>query len=107
MVRANTSFNRGCGVPVLVLCVAVFGVMLFASGQTPDRAPPQEGSKGAPIVGLSRQPSPAARQVLLDPADTVILLLDHQTGLFQTVKDVPVAELRNNTVALANIAKLA
>ena len=60
----------------------------------------------ASIQGLSRQPSAAAREVLFDPSDTVVLLLDHQTGLFQTVKDVPVAELRNNTVALANIAKL-
>jgi nicotinamidase-related amidase len=62
---------------------------------------------GRPIPGLSRQPSSAARESLLDPNDTVILLLDHQTGLFQTVKDVPVSELRSNTVALANIAKLA
>lgn len=60
----------------------------------------------APIQGITRQPSAAAGEVLLDPCDTVILLLDHQTGLFQTVKDVPVAELRNNTVALANIARL-
>jgi nicotinamidase-related amidase len=44
--------------------------------------------------------------VLLDPNDTVLLLLDHQTGLFQTVKDVPVAELRANTVALAKVAEL-
>src|ERR1044071_301276 len=58
------------------------------------------------IPGLSRQPSPAARDTLLDPNDTVMLLLDHQTGLFQTVKDVPVAELRSNTMALAHIAKL-
>jgi nicotinamidase-related amidase len=61
----------------------------------------------APIQGLSRQPSAAASKVLLDPNDTVILLLDHQTGLFQTVKDVPVAELRNNTIALAKIGELA
>src|SRR5262245_48983642 len=47
------------------------------------------------------------RTVLLDPADTVILLLDHQNGLFQTVKDVPLAELRTNTVVLAKLAKLA
>jgi nicotinamidase-related amidase len=60
-----------------------------------------------PIQGLSRQPSEAASQVLLDPNDTVILLLDHQTGLFQTVKDVPVAELRTNTIALAKIGELA
>ncbi len=46
-------------------------------------------------------------KTLLDPADTVILLLDHQSGLFQAVKDVPVAELRTNAVILAKVAKLA
>ena len=45
-------------------------------------------------------------KTLLDPADTVVLLLDHQAGLFQTVKDVPVAELRTNTTTLAKLAKL-
>jgi nicotinamidase-related amidase len=59
------------------------------------------------IPGLSRQPSAAARQALLDPNDTAVLLLDHQTGLFQTVKDVPIRDLRANTVALAKIAVLA
>jgi nicotinamidase-related amidase len=44
---------------------------------------------------------------LFDPKDTVVLLLDHQTGLFQTVKDVPVRDLRANTVVLAKIAELA
>jgi nicotinamidase-related amidase len=44
--------------------------------------------------------------VLIDPADAVILLLDHQTGLFQTVKDISVAELRANTVVLMKLAKL-
>jgi nicotinamidase-related amidase len=33
-------------------------------------------------------------------------LLDHQTGLFQTVKDISVAELRANVIALARIATL-
>jgi nicotinamidase-related amidase len=60
----------------------------------------------APIPGLSRQPSEAAAKVLLEPADTVLLLLDHQTGLFQTVKDIPVADLRANTVVLAKITEL-
>jgi nicotinamidase-related amidase len=59
------------------------------------------------IPGLSRQPSAAARQALLDPNDTAVILLDHQTGLFQTVKDVPIRDLRANTVALARIAVLA
>jgi nicotinamidase-related amidase len=44
---------------------------------------------------------------LLDPNDTAFLFLDHQTGLFQTVKDVPIHELRANTVVLAKLAGLA
>jgi nicotinamidase-related amidase len=59
------------------------------------------------MPGLSRQPSAAARAALLHPNDTVVLLLDHQTGLFQTVKDIPIADLRANTVALARIAEQA
>ena len=66
-----------------------------------------EAQQAAPIAGISRQPSEAARAVLFDPDDTVVLLLDHQTGLFQTVKDVPLLELRANTVVLAKIAELA
>ena len=38
--------------------------------------------------------------------DAALLLLDHQTGLFQTVKDITVAELRANVSALAQIATL-
>jgi nicotinamidase-related amidase len=61
-------------------------------------------------VDAAQQPSAEAKAVaskaLLDPADTVILLLDHQSGLFQTVKDISVAELRTNTVILAKVAKL-
>ena len=43
---------------------------------------------------------------LLDPSDTVFLLLDHQAGLFQTVKDIGIAELRSNVVMLAKLATL-
>ncbi|HEX6813578.1 MAG TPA: isochorismatase family protein [Planctomycetota bacterium] len=43
---------------------------------------------------------------LLDPADTIVCLLDHQTGLFQTVKDIAVRDLRANTVVLAKVAEL-
>lgn len=45
-------------------------------------------------------------QMLLDPSDTVFLLLDHQTGLFQTVEDVPIDDLRRNVVMLAKLATL-
>ena len=45
-------------------------------------------------------------KALIDPTDLVILLLDHQSGLFQNVKDISVAELRSNTSALAKLATL-
>jgi nicotinamidase-related amidase len=45
-------------------------------------------------------------KALLDTSDTIILLLDHQAGLFQTVKDVSVAELRANVTMLAKLATL-
>lgn len=45
-------------------------------------------------------------KALMDVDDTVLLLLDHQSGLFQTVKDVTVAELRANVIALTRIATL-
>lgn len=49
---------------------------------------------------------PTGGKALLDPTDTAILLLDHQAGLFQTVKDISVAELRANTTMLAKLAAL-
>jgi len=50
--------------------------------------------------------SPDGGMALLKAADTALLLLDHQSGLFQTVKDISVAELRANTSALAKLAAL-
>ena len=43
---------------------------------------------------------------LLDPSDAVICLLDHQSGLLQTVKDISVTELRANTTMLAKLTRL-
>src|SRR5215510_6243273 len=45
-------------------------------------------------------------KALMNVDDTVLLLLDHQDGLFLTVKDVTVAELRANVIALSRIATL-
>src|SRR6516162_3964236 len=45
-------------------------------------------------------------KALIDPTDTVLLLLDHQSGLFQNVKDISGAELRANVTALAKMAAL-
>jgi len=44
--------------------------------------------------------------MLMDPSDTVVLLLDHQSGLFQTVKDIPVADLRRNVQMIARLCTL-
>ena len=43
---------------------------------------------------------------LMKSSDAVLLLLDHQTGLFQTVKDIPIDDLRRNTTTLAEMAEL-
>jgi isochorismate hydrolase len=44
---------------------------------------------------------------VIDPDDAVMLLIDHQNGLFQTVGDIPVPELRVRAAALARMATLA
>lgn len=45
-------------------------------------------------------------QALFETADVALLLLDHQSGLFQTVKDISISELRANTIMLARLATL-
>ena len=50
--------------------------------------------------------APGGGKGLLDPTDTALLLLDHQAGLFQTVKDISVAQLRTNTTMLAKLSAL-
>lgn len=84
----------------IVVAATAVGILTYGS-------PALAQARQTRIAGITRQPSAAAAQVLLDPNDTVLLLLDHQTGLFQTVKDVPLPELRANTIALAKIAELA
>ena len=39
---------------------------------------------------------------MIDPDDAVMLLIDHQSGLFQLVKDMDMLTLRHNVIALAN-----
>ncbi|KIO76581.1 nicotinamidase [Pedobacter lusitanus] len=47
-----------------------------------------------------------AVQTRINTDDVAILLIDHQSGLFQTVKDIDVTALRNNVAALAQVAAL-
>ncbi len=44
---------------------------------------------------------------VIDPDDAVMLLIDHQSGLFQTVGDMPMTTLRRHAAALASKATLA
>ena len=43
----------------------------------------------------------------INPEDAVMLLIDHQSGLFQTVGDMPMTELRARAAVLAKMASLA
>jgi hypothetical protein len=70
-------------------------------------APTSSALAQAPQAGAPSSVLPTGGgAALLDPSDTVFLLLDHQAGLFQTVKDITVAELRSNVVMLAKLATL-
>jgi nicotinamidase-related amidase len=42
----------------------------------------------------------------LTPDNSALLLIDHQVGLLTGVRDIPVAELKHNVVALAKAAKV-
>lgn len=44
---------------------------------------------------------------VIDPDDAAMLLIDHQSGLFQTVGDMPMTTLRRHAAALARMATLA
>jgi nicotinamidase-related amidase len=48
----------------------------------------------------------AVTKGMMDPDDVVMLLIDHQSGLFNVVQDIPVPDLRNNVIALAKTATL-
>jgi nicotinamidase-related amidase len=44
---------------------------------------------------------------MIDPDDAVMLLIDHQSGLFQLVRDIDQPVLRSHAIALAKISFLA
>lgn len=45
-------------------------------------------------------------EIMINPNDTTLLLIDHQSGLFNLVKDIPEPDLRRNVSALARAAAL-
>src|SRR5688500_4279241 len=86
----------------LLPIVAAF-LAFAALSAMPPMPPALAQETGSPTSRL--RPS-GGGTALLNPSDTVFLLLDHQSGLFQTVRDIPVAELRSNVVMLAKLATL-
>jgi nicotinamidase-related amidase len=50
--------------------------------------------------------STSSEKVTLNTSEVVMCLIDHQSGLFNLVKDMPVHQLRNNIVALAKVATM-
>jgi nicotinamidase-related amidase len=66
----------------------------------------QSATAQTPSAAKSSVLSTGGGSALFDTSDAAILLLDHQAGLFQTVKDISVAELRSNTTMLAKLATL-
>lgn len=45
-------------------------------------------------------------KVMINPQDVTMLLIDHQSGLFNLVQDIAVDDLRRNVAALAKVASL-
>jgi nicotinamidase-related amidase len=87
------SLSQRIRVATAVLAISLAPFDLPAHAQ----APAQTSSSILPTGGGA---------ALFDVNDVAILLLDHQTGLFQTVKDIGIAELRSNTIMLAKLATL-
>ena len=56
------------------------------------------------IAACSTVETAHAEGPLIDPEDTLFLMVDHQTGLLQSVGDIPQTELRANVSALAQAA---
>ena len=48
-----------------------------------------------------------ANKWMIDPSDAVMLLIDHQSGLFQLVRDIDLPVLRSHATALAKLSYLA
>ncbi len=50
---------------------------------------------------------PNVNKWMIDPNDAIMLLIDHQSGLIQLVKDIDLPRLRANAAALSKVSRLA
>ena len=85
------------------LLYALTAAILIVTGTSPHS---KAFAQTIPSAGAPSVLPTGGGAALLDTSDTAMLLLDHQTGLFQTVKDIGIAELRANTTMLAKLATL-
>jgi nicotinamidase-related amidase len=97
--------NRGKETTMMKKTVRVLTALLMLALIGPQQLPTAQAAEGE-SAARSSVLSTGGGQALLDTSDTVILLLDHQSGLFQSVKDIDVAELRRNVVMLARLATI-
>eukprot|EP00879_Flechtneria_rotunda_P000494 GHRR01000598.1.p1 GENE.GHRR01000598.1~~GHRR01000598.1.p1 ORF type:complete len:268 (+),score=46.41 GHRR01000598.1:174-977(+) len=64
------------------------------------------GAHAQPATNGSTRAAAQSGDNRLSANNSVLLLLDHQTGLFQLVRDYGVADFRTNVLALANTARV-
>lgn len=96
LTKGKRMIRKATSVAVAFLTLAIIDAQ---------QLPPAHSAEGASAPRSSVLPT-GGGQALLDTSDTVILLLDHQSGLFQSVKDIDVADLRRNVVMLARLATI-
>jgi nicotinamidase-related amidase len=62
---------------------------------------------GFPKTDVKEKTMAEVNKWMIDPEDAVMLLIDHQSGLFQLVRDIELPILRAHVTALAKVAHLA
>ena len=69
-------------------------------------SPCEQRSQPKTLMSIQGRPNvgPQTSRTLIESKDAALVLLNHQTGLMQTVKDISIAELRANTTMLAGLA---
>src|SRR5262245_35719825 len=100
--RSGSERKQPMSISLKKTLLALAGILSIGVLSPVATAPAQAPQASAPSSVLPTGGGAA----LLDASDTAILLLDHQAGLFQTVKDISVAELRSNTIMIAKLATL-
>jgi nicotinamidase-related amidase len=90
---------------IMMKTVQIFAALLMVGLIGPRQLPTVRSAESASAPRSGVLPS-GGGQALIDTSDAVFLMLDHQSGLFQTVKDISITDLRANTVAMAKLATL-